>query len=282
MIQEKQTPEPIRLVVPRDEAVKKIKERIEKGGKIKNLKLITLKSAKVAKGERSHWIGCNTELFSRLFENSAPIVEKYNHLDSNDTYETSYDFTNDMDYRIIQLNHLIERLELIPEPDEATAPSPTLDRMQHPGDDVFIIHCHDEAAKESVARFIEKLDLNPIILHERPNKSRTIIEKFEDYSNVGFAIVLLTPDDVGASKEEKENLKHRARQNVIFELGYFIGKLGRERVCALYKEDVEVLSDFKGVLYLPMDSAGGWRLDLAKEVKAAGINVDLNRIVERS
>ena len=87
---------------------------------------------------------------------------------------------------------------------------------------VFIVHGHDEAAKESVARFLEKLKLEPIILHEQPNSGRTLIEKFEVYADVGFAVVLLTPDDVGspASEARAGSMKHRARQNVILELGY--------------------------------------------------------------
>jgi len=92
-------------------------------------------------------------------------------------------------------------------------------KIQEHGSDIFIVHGHDEAAKQVVARFIEKLGLKPIILHEQPNEGRTVIEKFEDYANVGFAVVLLTPDDIGASAKEKNKLKPRARQNAILELG---------------------------------------------------------------
>jgi predicted nucleotide-binding protein len=141
---------------------------------------------------------------------------------------------------------------------------------------VFVVHGHDKAITESAARFLEKLDLHPIILHEQPNMGRTIIEKFEAHSDVGFAIVLLTPDDMGGLASGGE-LKPRARQNVILELGYFIGRLGRSRVCALYVEGVEVPSDIHGVLYVPYDNANGWRLKLASEIRAAGIAIDLNR-----
>ncbi|MHC4864284.1 MAG: TIR domain-containing protein [Planctomycetota bacterium] len=143
------------------------------------------------------------------------------------------------------------------------------------GSDVFIVHGHDDAAKERVARFIERLGLKAIVLHEQPDKGRTVIEKFEDHSNVGFAVVLLTPDDIGGPINDKDKQRPRARQNVIFELGFFIGKLGRDRVCALYKGDVEIPSDYKGVLYKPMK--GDWQLSLAKEIQAAGIPVDLNK-----
>ena len=145
--------------------------------------------------------------------------------------------------------------------------------------EVFIVHGRDEATKLAVARFTEKLDLTPVILHEQPSEGRTIIEKFEDHSDVGSAVVLMTPDDVGALAEEKDELKPRARQNVILELGFFLGKLGRKHVCALYKENVEIPSDYKGVLFIPMDKNNGWQLSLAKEIKAAGIKIDLNKAI---
>ena len=141
---------------------------------------------------------------------------------------------------------------------------------------VFLVHGHDDAVKESVARFLEKLDLKPVILHEQPNQGKTVIEKFEAHSDVGFAVVLLTPDDVGGLPSSLDKLSRRARQNVILELGYFIGKLGRAKVCALYVEGVEIPSDIHGVLYVPYDAGNGWRLKLANEIKAAGIAIDLN------
>ncbi len=142
--------------------------------------------------------------------------------------------------------------------------------------DIFVVHGRDEATKQSVARFLEQLELRPIILHEQADKGRTIIEKFEDHSDVGFAVVLLTPDDQGGLRGSGD-LTPRARQNVILELGYFVGKLGRERVCALKVDGVEEPSDFQGVLYVPFDGTSTWRLTLAGELKAAGIDVDMNR-----
>ena len=143
---------------------------------------------------------------------------------------------------------------------------------------VFIIHGHDESLKQAVARFIEKLDLEAIILHEQPDKGKTLMEKVKDYSSVGFAVVLLTPDDVGKSvSDPPEKLLSRARQNVVMELGYFIGKLGRNRVCALLKEGVEKPENYNGVLYIPVDVSGAWQLKLAKELKAAGLEIDLHK-----
>jgi predicted nucleotide-binding protein len=101
--------------------------------------------------------------------------------------------------------------------------------------EVFLVHGHDEATREKVARFLERLHLEPIILHEQPNRGRTVIEKFEDHSKVCYAIVLLTPDDVGGPWKSNDRLP-RARQNVILEHGYFVGLLGRRHVCALTAE----------------------------------------------
>jgi predicted nucleotide-binding protein len=148
------------------------------------------------------------------------------------------------------------------------------------GNTVFLVHGHDEAIIHETARLLERFDLKVIILHEQPNSGRTIIEKFVDYSDVGFAVVLLTGDDRGGVKSTGfDEQKLRARQNVILELGFFLGKLGRNRVCALHQEDVEIPSDYNGVLFLPLDRAGAWRLALARELKAAGLDIDLNKAV---
>ena len=146
--------------------------------------------------------------------------------------------------------------------------------------DVFIIHGRDDGTKETVARFISQLGLNPIILHEQPNQGQTIIEKFERHAEVTFAIALLTPDDTGGLSEDEQSLKPRARQNVIFELGYFTGKLGRRRVCALTKEPVEIPSDYYGVLYISLDESDGWKMRLMRELKNAGFEIDVDRVLE--
>jgi predicted nucleotide-binding protein len=146
---------------------------------------------------------------------------------------------------------------------------------------VFVVHGHDEVARETVARFISKLGLEPIILHERPNKGRTIITKFrEEAAEVGYAVVLLTPDDHGSAVPLViGRSRFRARQNVIFELGFFIGALGPDRVAALVKGNIERPSDFDGVVYISLDN-GGWRTDLARELNAAGLDFDPAKVLE--
>ena len=111
---------------------------------------------------------------------------------------------------------------------------------------------------------------------EQASQGSTIIEKFETHANVSFAIALLTPDDAGSLDSETAAPRPRARQNVIFELGYFIGRLGRKNVCALTKGEVEIPSDYSGVVYVPLDAGEGWKIGLVKELKAAGLSVDAN------
>lgn len=147
-----------------------------------------------------------------------------------------------------------------------------------PKTDVFIVHGHDDLAKIRTARFITTLGFNPIILHEQSSSGKTIIEKIEQYSNVGFGIVLYTQCDLGASKEDKENLKFRARQNVVFEHGFLIGKIGRNNVCALVKDEVETPNDISGVVYVKMDEDDAWHIKIAKELRSSGYNIDMNKL----
>ena len=176
------------------------------------------------------------------------------------------------------LKSMIEEIEDFGEDDDQKQFPASIQGNDRPRtNEVFVIHGRDEGARELVARFLERLELKPVILHEQPNEGRTIIEKFEDHDHVGFALALLTPDDIGSLQGDKNNLKPRARQNVIFEFGYFIGKLGRERVCALVKGDVEKPSDYDGVLYIPLDAEDGWKQKLFQELDAAGYELDADR-----
>ncbi len=145
-------------------------------------------------------------------------------------------------------------------------------------DAVFVVHGHDDALRSQVARFLEKLEIRAVLLFEQPGRGKTVIEKLEANSTVKFAVVLLTPDDVGRAVKDEE-LRPRARQNVILELGYFMGRLGRSNVAVLYDESVELLSDYRGVEYIKVDAEGAWRLRLARELKEAGLAVDMNRAI---
>lgn len=139
---------------------------------------------------------------------------------------------------------------------------------------IFIVHGHDEGVREAVARFLEKLEFEVIILHEQANRGRTVMEKIEAHGDVGFAVVLLTPDDEG--RKIDGTLQFRARQNVMLELGYFIGRLGRSNVCALTRGSVELPSDFAGIVYQPMED--GWRAAVARELADAGFEIDWEKV----
>lgn len=143
---------------------------------------------------------------------------------------------------------------------------------------IFVVHGHDDGIREAVARLVERLGFEAIILKEQANQGRTIIEKIEANSDVGFAIVLLSPDDVGGKVGGAQ--APRARQNVLLELGYFIGKLGRSRVCALTTSNgMELPTDFAGVVWEPYDDAGGWKQTLARELQAVGFDIDWNKLM---
>jgi predicted nucleotide-binding protein len=140
---------------------------------------------------------------------------------------------------------------------------------------IFVVHGHNHESRLETAGFLEYLGLHPIILQEQANAGRTLIEKFEDSATAsGFAVILLTPDDRGRSAAARRS-SQRARQNVIFELGYFIGKLGRSRVCALYVPGVELPSDLLGFAHVELDVGGAWKAALAKELQAAGVPIDI-------
>lgn len=156
---------------------------------------------------------------------------------------------------------------------EKSAPSSAIARNKRK---VFIVHGRDNGVKQEVSRFIEQLGLEPIILHEQASSGMTIIEKIEHYSNdADFALVLYTACDHGRGiHESKLPPKNRARQNVVFEHGYLMAKLGRENVCSLTKADIETPNDINGLVYIPLDSYGGWKAQVVKELRACGYTID--------
>jgi hypothetical protein len=188
-------------------------------------------------------------------------------------------FEDDVDRDIQRIESLLGKLELFRRRGGSPPAAPIGSELSRSSRRVFVVHGHDDAAKHAVARFLQKLSLEPVVLAEQASQGRTIIEKFEAHaSEAAFAIVLLTPDDVGAPAATPTSLHPRARQNVVFELGYFASALGRSRVCALRKGSVELPSDYSGVVWVEMDEHSGWELRVAKEMKGAGLSVDLNSL----
>jgi predicted nucleotide-binding protein len=241
-----------------------------------------LESSKTAKSPTEFaesvklWRDYTSELLRDLFTTDA-IAHEFDPYPSNANHPNAFQYlknlARELDRNVVNLRSIFKRIELFEETGVPTAntqiASPT------PTRDVFVVHGRDEGAKHSVARFLEKLRLHPIILHEQPDRGRTVIEKFEQHSSVSFAVVLLTPDDEGRLRGADQH-ELRARQNVVLELGYFIGKLGRNKVCALKVANTEAPSDVDGVIYVPFDDSGTWKLLLARELRAAGVEVDLN------
>jgi predicted nucleotide-binding protein len=144
---------------------------------------------------------------------------------------------------------------------------------------VFIVHGQDEEKNEAVARFLTKLDLTPVTLHEQPGQGMALMDKFEHDSEVGFAVIILTGDDYGYPKGKPEESKPRPRQNVIFELGFLMGRYERNCVCALHEEGLELPADYQGAVFIPFDAAGLWKLLIARAMKMANVPIDLNKAI---
>lgn len=147
---------------------------------------------------------------------------------------------------------------------------------------VFIVHGHDEKAKTELEVHLSEMGLTSVVLHRKPDEGQTLIEKFEKHSDVGYAFILLTPDDLAYSADqesvpdERRKKEARARQNVIFEFGYFVGKLGRRRVCCLYRGDVVLPSDLHGLVYKKYErSVEEVAYSILKELQAAGYQISV-------
>lgn len=199
-------------------------------------------------------------------------------------YPKKSDYVKGTQKNILQSIHLLEEAQRTLREDladhEHTAipeTSAVTDNVQQAlSRKVFIVHGHDEGAREMVARFLERLGFQSIILHEQANRGGTVMEKIEKHGDVGFAVVLLTPDDEGCTKGG--TAEPRARQNVLLELGYFLGRLGRDKVCALKRGTVTIPSDFAGVVWESMDG-NGWKEALGRELEAAGHEIDWNKVM---
>lgn len=274
------TPDP-ELQVTREEAAQKIGERIALGEELFARQISNMEQLDAAENEYRRWNSYNAEMLKRLFT-THKFEEEYSwwgvmvSMYDKSPAEKVKEHKNEIREKIHRLESVRDRLELVPVVVGVVKPGRTAvarDRTNK----VFVVHGHDEAARESVARFLERIGIEAVILHEQATGGRTIVEKLEHYADVDFAVILLTPDDVGGVKTfSPDKLQPRARQNVVLELGFFVGRLGRRHVCALYKGSLELPSDYLGVGYVALDEGGGWRLQLAKELRGAGFSVDMN------
>lgn len=277
--------EPTELIISKQEFNRVLEERIPKGKELLERNITTQAELDKLKKDFDSWTDYNSEFLKQSFNNP--------HNEYKREYEDSgYSFLGNMsgsDNPIVQqqyvlrkkveeLEKLISKASLL----KSSLPNSSVEPTQRKNlamDEVFIVHGHDEEAKEKTARFVEKLGFKPIILHEKASSGKTIIEKIESYSYVGFGIVLYTACDIGGKKTENPDLRNRGRQNVVFEHGFLIGKIGRPNVTALVKEDIETPNDISGVVYVFMDDAGSWQFQIAKELQNSGYQVDLNKLL---
>lgn len=239
------------------------------------------------------WDDFNKEIYQSSFE--APNntyfhdyeIQIWDHFYAQDIVA---DYKKQIQRQITQMQSDINKVALIECSAAEQKQSNTGAAKEKPlSNDIFIVHGHSEEMKQTVARVVTKLGLNPIILHEQANEGRTIIDKFEfNAENIQFAIILLSGDDLAASVKDlegvkdgnvRERLEKRARQNVVFEMGYFAGRLGRNKLFYLLQDGVSKPGDLDGLVYTPYDAVGAWRFGLVKELKACGYDVDANRII---
>ncbi|MDZ7913634.1 MAG: nucleotide-binding protein [Rhodococcus sp. (in: high G+C Gram-positive bacteria)] len=236
-----------------------------------------IETAPKFRGELSAWTAQTSTILRLILGADHTTLLQYNKI----SYSTNFSPSSDASIRNA-FNSGVERgvslIEAAITELEFNEPQPPSTVSAPAGNDIFIVHGHDEAHKLKVASFVEAATgLKPVLLSDRPNRGRTLFEKFEaEASNAGFAIVIATADDIGSTKTASST-RARARQNVILEWGYFAGKLGRERVTLLYESNVELPSDISGLAYTALDVAGAWRFELVRELKAAGIDASLDK-----
>lgn len=281
-------PEPTTLIKPKSQFRSELEQRIEEGENLLKTNVQNQKDYDDLADKYSMWNDYNIELLKQSFNYEGNEYRKtYENVASfnmmvlggrSSVADEFRKFIEKFNAKINNLKKLLQKVdllktiepEIIEESDNNTIQN--VDKTE-----VFIVHGHDDLAKTETARFIEQLGFKPIILHEKASSGKTIIEKIEHYSNVGFGVILYTACDLGSVTNDSSNLKPRARQNVVFEHGYLIGKIGRQNVAALVKGQVETPNDISGVVYISMDN--DWKIDLAKELRQSGYEVDMNKVI---
>lgn len=275
------------LVVSRDEAKQRLQDRIDKGLELKQRQVTTPAAFEELSNAYSKWDSFNSELLRRIFTTEEAAREyDFWGVASIAYHEPSLgeriaDVYKNVDKKIHRLDSLIERLELIPLSQQVAASQPSESPTTSPrSKKVFVVHGHDEVAKTGLEVFLHEIGLEPIVLHRQADQGLTVIEKFEKHSDVGYAFILLTPDEVAYlvaddPKPDTDRKKElRARPNVIFEFGYFVGKLGRSKVCCVYTGDVSLPSDVNGMIYKRYEkSIEEVAYSVIKDLKASGYGV---------
>ena len=278
---------PTELLVSREEAKSKLGERIQKGLEIKKAPINSEETLDAVRNEFRKWDAFNNELLKRIFTTDE-LSEEYRHwigvgvsmLREPQLGEKIDRLHKDIDGKIHRIDSIIERLELIPLNEAYPDPNPSVPSSSPDPlrtNKVFIVHGHDEVSKNSLEVFLHEIGLEPVVLHRQADEGLTVIEKFEKHSDVSYAFILLTPDEIAYLKSEEHKTdserrkEYRARPNVIFEFGFFVGKLGRSRVCCLYTGEVTLPSDVSGMIYKKYNSSiEEVAYSIIKDLKASG------------
>ena len=226
------------------------------------------------------WNNMCREIFIRSFEhpNNTDLAGFDHNTPSYIISDIVEEYKSSIRDKIAYIKGFIQRMNIIPCKVESQAVSPK-ETIKKDTNKVFIVHGHDSNTRNEAELLVKQLGFEPVVLFKQPNMGDTIIEKLlRESSEAAFAIVLYTKCDEGKAVEEVD-LKPRARQNVVFEHGLMCGLLGRKRVVALVEEGVEIPGDLSGIVYITLDSAKRWQFDVAREMKASGMPVDLNRLM---
>ena len=293
------------LVIPKDRFIELLTAQIEKGKELLDINVPaatfndpymgysrrpveSMEYDEAAEKEFSEkykrWHDRNKEVYRSSF--SVPNSIYFHEYEMQQGYHLVYDDTikiykEDIARYINQMQADIERVDLMrcevrDEKEVSTIAMTKIEVAKKKR--VFVVHGHDTNVRNEVELFVRSIGYNPIILCKRADKGDTIIEKIErEAKDVCYAIVIYTSCDLGKDKND-EDLKPRARQNVVFEHGFMCAHLGRTHVCALLEDGVEQPGDLKGVIYKPLDAAGAWKYLIADEMKAVGLAVDKNNI----
>jgi len=279
---------PIELKISQEDAGKRLQAQVDKGLKLKNEHISTIEELKSSTNEYDTWDSFNALLLKQIFttdelSNEYSLSTGVYAIFDEPTLSNKIAFLyDDISERIHRIDSIIKRLELIPlsAENQHTNTSKPSTKSSNVNNKVFVVHGHDEIAKNELELFLREIGINPIVLHREVDEGQTLIEKFEKHSDVGYTFIILTPDEIACSlqddlKDDRDLYKElRARPNVIFEFGYFIGKLGRSRVCCLYTGCVSLPSDLHGFIYKKYDNKiDEIKYEIIKELQAAGYNV---------
>jgi predicted nucleotide-binding protein len=284
---------PVELKVAEAEARVRLTERMELGRSFLSRQIRNNDDYEVLDKDYRKWNDFNNALLKQLFT-TEEIANEYNAwtimpvIVVRSGGESFSEKVEKLSERIgtkqHRLDSIIERLELFPVASYAApqvhqtsiTSAPNLTKSNK----VFVVHGRDEAAKANLEALLHEIGLEPVVLHRQADEGMTVIEKFEKHSDVGYAFILLTPDEFAYLAAESgkpdadRDKERRARPNVVFEWGYFVGKLGRSRVCCISTGNVDVPSDMNGLVTKRYQaSIDEVAYGITKDLKAAGYNL---------